>query len=113
MISVVDEEFPAHEDKAIVQCLQRFDVEKWNWQRFDICSEVIRDAAHQTVQHITLYSYGNRAVLKGWSTVGGFGDVRVFPEVSPSDFVHCIIINSNLWRVHVASSAQLLYIFVR
>lgn len=96
-----------------MQCLKRFEVEKWNWQRFDICSEVIHDAAHQTIRHITLYSYGNRAVLKGWSTVGGFGDVRVFPEVSPFGFVHRIIMNSNLCRVDAASSAKLKYGFVR
>jgi hypothetical protein len=79
-VTVVDDEFPAHKDAAIVQCLQKFGVEIWDWKKIDICSEVICKAT-TVVREIYLYSSGNQSVLKGWSAPGGFADRTKFPEV--------------------------------
>jgi len=79
-VTVVDNEFPAHRDGAIVECLMQFGVEIWDWKKLDLWSEVIHKST-PVVRQINLYSSGNQAVLKGWSAAGRFADRAVFPKV--------------------------------
>jgi hypothetical protein len=69
-ITVIDDMEPSHSDAAIEACLKGFKIESWNWKKFDICSDVIFNAAPD-VKHVILYSSGNNAVLLGWSSSAG------------------------------------------
>jgi hypothetical protein len=72
---VIDDVEPSHSDAAIESCLQGFDIETWNWKKFDICSEVIYNSA-PNVKEVILYSSGNNAVLLGWSSSAGLNKLR-------------------------------------
>ena len=65
-VVVADQEGIAHSDEAIERALIGFEVEIWDWQRFDICTETIAWAA-PGVEQAHLYWSGNNAVLWGWS----------------------------------------------
>ena len=65
-VMVADQEGIAHSDEAIESALRDFEVEIWDWQRFDICTETIAWAA-PGVEQAHLYWSGNNAVLWGWS----------------------------------------------
>ncbi|KAF9634998.1 hypothetical protein BFW01_g5893 [Lasiodiplodia theobromae] len=80
-VTVIDNEFPAHKDASIVDCLKDFNVEVWDWKKVDLCSEVIAKST-SVAKEISLYSSGNQAVLKGWSAPGGFSDRGKFPELT-------------------------------
>ncbi|KAK3948552.1 hypothetical protein QBC32DRAFT_327684 [Pseudoneurospora amorphoporcata] len=68
---VVDDSLsPPHSDETIENSLKHLGVEIWDWKRFDICSEVIYNAAPR-VREVHLYSTGNNAVLRSWSDHGG------------------------------------------
>jgi hypothetical protein len=69
-ITVIDDVEPSHSDAAIEACLEGFNIERWNWKKFDICSDVILKAA-PNVRHVILYSSGNNAVLLGWASSAG------------------------------------------
>ena len=63
---VADRDKIAHSDEAVEIALRGFEVEIWDWQKFDICTETIASAAPD-VEEIHLYWSGNNAVLRGWS----------------------------------------------
>ncbi|KAI9667432.1 MAG: hypothetical protein M1821_000247 [Bathelium mastoideum] len=69
-IIVVDDEANPHSDEVIIESLKNFDVERWDWIKFDICSDVIEQAA-PNVRYLNLYCSGNRAVLRSWSSPTG------------------------------------------
>lgn len=69
-VIVSDEGEPPHSDEAIEICLKDLDVKIWNWQKVDVCSEVILEAA-PNVEDVTLCASGNNAVLVGWSGPSG------------------------------------------
>ncbi len=59
-----------HTDQAIMEALQPFNVEKWDWRKLDICSQTIIDAAKET-RELYLHSSGNKAVLRSWGCKSG------------------------------------------
>ena len=61
-----DRDRDAHSDAAVENALRGFNVEIWDWQKYDICTETIANAA-QDVEEIHLYWSGKNAVLWGWS----------------------------------------------
>ena len=65
-VIVDDRDKIPHSDGAIDIALRGLKVEKWDWQKFDICMETIASAAPD-VEQIHLYWSGNNAVLRGWS----------------------------------------------
>lgn len=65
-VIVADQGGIAHSDEAIESALRDFEVEIWDWQRFDLCTETIAWAA-PGVKQANLYWSGNNAVLWGWS----------------------------------------------
>jgi hypothetical protein len=69
-IIVEDDQENPHWDEVIAEAVKGFGVEVWNWKKFDLCSETIREAA-PNVRELYLYSTGNNAVLRGWSDCGG------------------------------------------
>ncbi|KAI0440547.1 peptidase S8/S53 domain-containing protein [Xylaria telfairii] len=79
-ITVIDDVEPSHSDAAIEACLEGFSIEKWNWKKFDICSDVILKAA-PNVKHVTLYSSGNKAVLLGWASTAGLCKLKRLESV--------------------------------
>ncbi|KAL2862236.1 uncharacterized protein BJX67DRAFT_310853 [Aspergillus lucknowensis] len=79
-VIVMDSGEVPHTDEAIVESLKDFEVEVWDWRKFDICSETIQLAA-KDVRVLHLYSSGINAVLRGWSSEVGLvllGKVRPF-----------------------------------
>lgn len=78
-VTVEDQE-PSHQDETILQCLQGFDVEIWEWAKMDLPADVIARSSN-CVREIRLHSSGNRAVLKWWCAPGGFADRKRFPKV--------------------------------
>lgn len=54
-------------DEVIERCLKRFDVRYLDWQKYDLCAEVILSAAPNVVK-LTLHSSGSHAVLRSWAS---------------------------------------------
>ncbi|KAF5558518.1 intracellular serine protease [Fusarium napiforme] len=65
-----DHESPSHSDEAIEKALQGLGVEVWDWNKTDLCTEVILTAAPRA-REVHLYWSGSNAVLRGWSEAGG------------------------------------------
>jgi hypothetical protein len=65
------DDFP-HRDTVIQRTLEAFQIEIWDWQKFDICIDTIYHAS-EDVQEVHLYSSGNLAVLQNWSSADGLG----------------------------------------
>ncbi|CCT70672.1 related to microbial serine proteinase [Fusarium fujikuroi IMI 58289] len=65
-----DPNSPSHSDEAIEKALQGMGVEVWDWNKTDLCTEVIVNVAPKA-REIHLYWSGNNAVLRGWSEPGG------------------------------------------
>jgi hypothetical protein len=63
-----------HTDEAIKAALEEFEVEKWDWRKFDICSKTILKAAKET-RELYLQSSGNEAILRSWSCKHGLAEL--------------------------------------
>lgn len=64
-----DEDHP-HGDEVIENALNPFDVEILDWEKLELSSETLRQAA-PNVREVFLYTRGQRAVLRGWSSPDG------------------------------------------
>jgi len=82
VIVIDDGEIP-HSDQAIEDALKPFKIEIWDWKKIDICSETIVRAAEDCARIVYLYSSGNNAVLRGWSSESGLVKLKLvrFPLV--------------------------------
>ena len=69
-IIVEDDPDNPHSDEVIEDTLKGLGVEIWDWKKYDICSETICVAAPD-VKEVCLYTAGNNAVLRGWSSEDG------------------------------------------
>ncbi|KAF9763811.1 hypothetical protein IL306_002980 [Fusarium sp. DS 682] len=69
-VIVDDSEYPSHSDEAIEKALKGMGVEVWKWNKPDLCTEVILNAAPKA-REVHLSWSGNNAVLGGWSEAGG------------------------------------------
>lgn len=79
-IEVHDERKP-HSDENIEAILRQFHgVKKLDWKKFDLCSQVIVNAAPD-VEVMHLYWAGNNAVLRGWSEPEGLKQLGKLAEV--------------------------------
>ncbi|KAF5965867.1 intracellular serine protease [Fusarium coicis] len=65
-----DPDSPSHSDEAIEKALQGLGVEVWDWNKTDLCTEVVLTAAPKA-REVHLYWSGNNSVLRGWSEAGG------------------------------------------
>jgi hypothetical protein len=79
-VVVDDDHDTPHDDAVIEEALNGFQVEVWDWKRYDICIDVIQRVS-ASVRVVHLYSTGNLAVLLNWSSVDGLG---ILPQVSLS-----------------------------
>lgn len=68
-----------HSDEVIVEALKPFDVEVWDWRKFDMCSDTIQRAA-PNVRHVFLHASGNNAVLRSWSCERGLAQLKNVSE---------------------------------
>ncbi|KAI1207925.1 uncharacterized protein F4807DRAFT_433754 [Annulohypoxylon truncatum] len=71
----------SHSDEAIVKALKPFDVEVWDWRKFDMCSSTIQKAAPK-VRRIFLHASGNNAVLRSWSCNRGLVQLKKLEEIT-------------------------------
>lgn len=74
-VTVIDDVEPSHSDQVIEECLGGLNVRIWNWFKVDLCSDVILKSA-KNARDVTLYSSGNNAVLKGWSSPEGLAKLE-------------------------------------
>ncbi|GAB1318489.1 hypothetical protein MFIFM68171_08699 [Madurella fahalii] len=79
-VVVMDTDEHFHDDEAIENALEGFEVEKWDWKRYDIPSGVIARST-SAVEDVTLYFSGNDAILDDWGGAEGFGNESLFPEL--------------------------------
>ena len=70
--NIEDDETEPHCDEAIEIALQGLDIEILNWKKFDLCSDVLWNAARD-VKELFLYSSANNDVLRSWSAKDGLG----------------------------------------
>ncbi|KAJ6259971.1 Lipase [Drechslerella dactyloides] len=80
-VIVVDNGENSHTDEVIINSLQRFKIETWDWRRMDLSADVIHQAAGSSVKRISLYFSGNLAVLNGWASADGFANKDRFPRL--------------------------------
>jgi len=57
-------------DSVIMKCLRDFDVRYLDWQKNDLCIDVVLAVAPR-VSELRLYSSGNATVLRGWAASSG------------------------------------------
>lgn len=74
-VTVIDDGENCHSDEAIEACMEGLEVRSWNWYRVDLCCDVILNSASR-VKDVALYSSGNNAVLKGWSSPSGLAKLK-------------------------------------
>ena len=82
-VTVDDLEDPPHSDKAIEECLRRFEVETLDWRRIDLCPETLHHAC-RNVKELYLRWSGNRAILRAWGEPDGL------PKLENLEKVHLI-----------------------
>lgn len=78
-VIVDDEEDTPHSDE-VIESLNCFQIEDWDWKKIDLCSEVLYQAA-PNAEKVTLYCSGNNSILRSWSAEDGlrkFRRVRAF-----------------------------------
>lgn len=68
---VVEDMEKPHSDDVIFACLDKLQVETWEWRRPDISSELIFRAAGDSVKVVHLYCSGLESVLRSWSAPDG------------------------------------------
>lgn len=56
-----------------------FEIEIWEWKKFDICTETIAFAAPEA-RHVHLWSSSNTAVLRGWASGSGLAKLQYVSE---------------------------------
>jgi hypothetical protein len=69
-VIVRGDEAAPHSDDLIIASLKDFDVEFLDWEKLDLCSETVREAA-PNVSEMVLRASGSRAVLRSWSAQDG------------------------------------------
>ncbi|KAF4455939.1 hypothetical protein F53441_1806 [Fusarium austroafricanum] len=82
-VVVDDLKDPPHSDKAIEDCLTKFDVEVLDWRKVDLCPETIFTAC-PNVRQLYLRWSGNRAVLRAW------GEPEGLPRLAKLEEVHLV-----------------------
>jgi hypothetical protein len=74
-IHVEDLEMPAHSDESILSSLEKFIVDRLDWQRFDLDPLSLINLGSKVysnqLREVTLYWSGNNAVLRAWSELEG------------------------------------------
>ncbi|RSL79987.1 hypothetical protein CEP51_006902 [Fusarium floridanum] len=97
-VMVVDDKDPPHADSAIVEALEGFKVEEWDWKRIDLCSDVISNAS-LFVREASLYASGNNAVMMGWASAEGLGNRAKFPKLEKVNiFVREGLEDAETWK---------------
>lgn len=73
-------------DEVIEHCIAPFDVRYLDWQKPDMCAEVILSAAPNVVE-LTLHSTGSNAVLCSWASKGALCELnKVRPSIDHAKF---------------------------
>ncbi|KAF8250394.1 hypothetical protein K440DRAFT_674042 [Wilcoxina mikolae CBS 423.85] len=69
-VTVKDDKCIPHSDDLIISALKDFGVEALDWEKLDMCSQTLYEAA-KNLKKVVLYSSGSRAVLRSWSAKDG------------------------------------------
>ena len=71
--NIEEKKYPPHTDDAIAQCLAApfsDHILTWDWQKIDICSELLCKVA-PNMETLYLYTSGSNAILRSWSSTEG------------------------------------------
>lgn len=82
---VVEDHVDTPHSDEMLETLQRFQIEEWDWKRMDLCSSVLFNAAPDA-RALTLYSSGSSAVLRSWSGTDGLNQFKRLKEIKV--FIH-------------------------
>jgi hypothetical protein len=83
-VVIEDDKGSPHSDDVIGKALHPFDIEEWDWKKFDMCSDTIYNAA-PNLRKVSLYASGNNAVLRSWSAPDGLAKFEyVGPRLTPA-----------------------------
>lgn len=66
-------------DETILNAVEGFEIEEWDWKRRDISSSVVAGSS-TVVRDVTLYSQ-HESILDDWCGDKGFSNDSLFPEV--------------------------------
>ncbi|UKZ61193.1 uncharacterized protein TrAtP1_002463 [Trichoderma atroviride] len=70
-----------HTDEAIYTMLKPFDIEIWDWRKYDISSETILKGAVNT-RELYLYWSGNIAVMQSWACKRGLAQLEKIESIT-------------------------------
>ncbi|KAI1128619.1 hypothetical protein F5Y10DRAFT_172740 [Nemania abortiva] len=95
-LEVYDTETPYHTDDAIEDAFRsrqgnKLIIERWNWRKPDLNTDVILESAGPEIQQLHLHWSGNTTILKAWAAPGGIPSL-----VSQSHGLSSIIIHYSL-----------------
>ena len=69
-LTVKDDPAMPCSDRVIEKCLESFDVRYLDWNKPDLCIDIVLAKA-PNVTELNLYSSGNNAVLRRWASING------------------------------------------
>lgn len=75
-LTVVDNPSRPCTDEVIERCLRDFDVRYLDWNKPDLCADVILAVAPNIVE-LTLHSSGNSSVLRSWAAENGLCNLNL------------------------------------
>jgi ankyrin repeat protein len=79
-VIVVDHEDRPHSDAVIIKCLERFNVERLDWKRFDLSSRALICGV-PTITQLKLYCSGNEAILHSWAAESGLVNLKQLTKI--------------------------------
>ncbi|KAH6983625.1 peptidase S8/S53 domain-containing protein, partial [Ilyonectria sp. MPI-CAGE-AT-0026] len=90
-VFVEDQKHKSHRDEAIEWCLKHTGVEVLDWNRLDIDSATITNAA-AGVRDLTLHCSGNNAVLRSWLSPKGLVELENVKLTNPArrEWIQCM-----------------------
>lgn len=77
---IVDDDDTCPHQDDVIERLNKFDVEEFQWRKMDVSSVILRHAVPR-VRTLRLFSSGNHAVLREWSSPDGLNRLRWVGDV--------------------------------
>lgn len=72
----------SHNDDTIEEALKGLEIlKRWDWQRLDLSSEILRITA-KDVSEVVLYWSGSNAVLRGWGEQEGLNSLEKLEKLT-------------------------------
>jgi hypothetical protein len=79
-LNVPDSYIHPHSEETIENAIAQFDVQILNWRRLDVSVECVKVAARQ-VRSLSLYSSGNWAAIRHWTSSKGICELEFLRDI--------------------------------